>query len=370
MKATRFSAFALIVALAGCGLSPSLLDGGSADKTSAKARAGKWWAVELHTHSAVAEGKNTIEEIIKMAKAEGADALALSEHDTLAQFSKPSFQQEKDLTLLHSTEWTSKNGHIGMHGPSLLGWSGTIPNTVPVAEAIARGHSQGATLIVHHPFAPGASHWKGGYDPRLNALEVWSGHYLVPDIDQDQQAQSYLTEDNERKVGIAAETGIKWWDGLLKQGIKVPITAASDYHRWPQKVTEPCTLVYAPDKSEKSLLTAIREGRTMGVRSPRSARLYLEADLHGDGTFAGVPGDSIKLKKPMLLRLRAENADGQTIQLFSKSGRIASVKVQGKQWSQVLQVPQDAGYLWARMDGSIAQFKLQALTSAIFLDGR
>lgn len=369
MNATRLTAFALVVALAGCGLSPGLM-GGDSDKTTAKARAGKWWAVELHTHSEVADGKSTIEEIIKMAKAEGADALALSEHDTLEHFSKPSFQQEKDLTLLHSTEWTSKNGHIGMHGPSLANWAGTISLDKPLNEAIAEGHARGATMIVHHPFAPGSSHWKGGYDPRLNALEVWSGHYFVPDVDQEEQARAYLTEDNQRKIGLAAESGIKWWDGLLKQGIKIPITAASDYHRWPQKVTEPCTLVYAPDKSEKSLIKAIREGRTMGVRNPRSPRLYLEADLHGDGTFAGVPGDSVKLKKPMKLRLRAENADGLTIQVFTKAGRLAQVKVKGKQFTELLDVPQDAGYLWGRMDGSITQFKLQALTSAIFLDGR
>lgn len=370
MNVTRLSAFALIVALAGCGLSPGLTGGGKNDQTSAKSRVGKWWAVELHTHSEVKDGKNTIAEIIKMAKEQGADALALSEHDTLAQFGQAAFQQEKDLTLLHSTEWTSKNGHIGMHGPSLLGWSATIPNTLPVAEAIARGHQGGATMIVHHPFAPGSSHWTGGYDPRLNALEVWSGHYFVPDLDEEAQAQAYLTEDNQKKVGIAAETGIKWWDGLLKQGIKIPITAASDYHRWPQKVTEPCTLVYAPDKSEKSLIKAIREGRTMGVRSPKSARLYLEADVNGDGTFSGVPGDSVKLKKPMSLRLRAENADGQEIQVFTKAGLLKKVKVEGKQWSQVVEVPQDAGYVWGRMDGSITQFKLQALVSAIFLDGR
>ncbi len=370
MNVTRLSAFALVVALAGCGLSPGLMGGGSADKTTAKARAGKWYVVELHTHSTIKDGKNTIEEIIKMAKAEGADALALTEHDSLEQFTKPTFQQEQDLTLLHSTEWTSKNGHIGMHGPSLANWAGTISLDKSPAEAIAQGYAQGATMIVHHPFAPGSSHWKGGYDPRLNALEVWSGHYFVPDLDEEQQAQAYLTEDNQRKVGIAAETGIKWWDGLMRDGVKIPITAASDYHRWPQKVTEPCTLVYAPDKSEKSLVKAIREGRTMGVRSPRSARLYLEADLNGDGTFIGVPGDSVKLKKPMKLRLRAENADGQSIQVFTKAGRLAQIKVSGKQWSQVIDVPQDAGYVWGRMDGSITQFKLQALVSAIYLDGR
>lgn len=370
MNAKRLSAFALIVALAGCGLSPGLTGRTGSDLTSAKGRAGKWWAVELHTHSSVKEGKNTISEIIQMAKEQGADALALSEHDTLAQFNEVAFKQEQDLTLLHSYEWTSKKGHIGMHGPALLGWSATIPNTVTPAEAIAKGYQGGATLIVHHPFAPGSSHWTGGYDPRLNALEVWSGHYFVPDVDEEAQAQAFLTAENQKSIGLAAEKGISWWDGLLKQGIRIPITAASDYHRWPQRVTEPCTLVYAPDKSEKSLIKAIREGHTMGVRNPRSPRLYLEADLNGDNTFTGVPGDSIKLKKPMLLRLRATNADGDTVKLYTKAGLMTQLKVHGKEWSQVVQVPQDAGYLWGRMDGSITQFKLQVLTSAIFLDGR
>ncbi|HEY9855118.1 MAG TPA: CehA/McbA family metallohydrolase, partial [Stenomitos sp.] len=358
MNATRLSAFALIVALAGCGLSPGLMGGKASDQVTAKARTGKWWAVELHTHSSVKEGKNTISEIIRMAKEQGADALALSEHDTLAQFAEASFKQEQDLTLLHSTEWTSKQGHIGMHGPALLGWTATIPNTVTPAEAIARGYEGGATLIVHHPFAPGASHWTGGYDPRLNALEVWSGHYFVPDVDEEAQAQAFLTEDNQRSIGLAAEQGISWWDGLLKRGIRIPITAASDYHRWPQKVTEPCTLVYAPDKSENSLLKAIREGHTMGVRSPKSARLFLEADVAGDQSFTGVPGDSVKLTKPMALRVRADNADGDSVKLYTKAGLFATLKVKGKSWTQVIQVPQDAAYLWGRMDGSLAQFKL------------
>lgn len=370
MKILRVAATVTALVLAGCGLSPALFPQSASSVQGARTD-GRWWVVELHTHSKLEGGKQTVAELIKLAKEQGADALAITEHDTLSHFKTEAFQAEHELTMLHSYEWTSKKGHLGIHGPGLASWADTIPNTeAPITGGVAKNAARGATVIAHHPFAPGDSHWTGGYDPRLSALEIWSGHYLVPDVDSEAQAQSYLEEDAAKKLALATEEGITWWNELMKQGLKVNITAASDYHRWPQSVTSPCTLVFAADKSEASILAAIRAGRTIGVRTPKSARLYLEADANRSGAFSALPGDAVRAYGAANIRLTADKADKLTVRVFTDKGLATELKVEGDHWTKVVTLPAGTRFVWGRLDGSLTQFKLQALTGAIYLDGR
>lgn len=369
-KLKTWTALATLLAVTACGYVPGTTGSAPEEGFTASQTASRWWAVQFHSHSSVAEGKNTIAELIAMAKKEKLDALAVSEHDTLDHFEVPEWKNERELTMIHSYEWTSKTGHMGLHGAQLASMASTIPNTLPNVEMIAQAEQQGLTKIIHHPKMPASNYWKSGWDSRINAIEVWSNWYFVANADSDSRAQAAFSDANDRESMFFNSQAIKWWDSLLRSGYRIPLAASSDYHRWPQKLSSPCTLVLAKDKKEESLLAALRAGRTVGVKGPGSARIVLEADRDGDGQFESIVGDSFAARTDVALRATVVNGRNMTLSLHTSQGQLVETKVPENRWSKVFTLSPGHRYAWARLDSKITDMVLQSITSPIYVDGR
>ena len=68
---------------------------------------------DLHMHSRVSDGSDTIEEIIAVAQKKGLDVIAISEHDTTAHFAQiPS--DTGSLTVLPAVELSTWDAHTGL----------------------------------------------------------------------------------------------------------------------------------------------------------------------------------------------------------------------------------------------------------------
>ena len=370
-KLKTWTALATLLAVTACGYGVPGMTGTSPDASfSGQATGGRWWAVQFHAHSTVHGGQRSIADLIAMAKAEKLDALAVTEHDSLAHFEVPEWKNERDLTMIHSYEWTSKSGHMGLHGPQLARIEAPIPNTLTNTDMLAQAHQQGLTKIMHHPKMPGSNNWKSGWDPRINAIEIWSNWYFIENTDRDSQAQGAYAADNDFNAMVFNSQAITWWDSLLRAGQRIPMAASSDYHRWPQKLSSPCTLVYAKDKREESLLDALRKGRTVGIKEPGSARIVLEADRDGDGTFESMIGDSFKASGNVAVKATVFNGQNMTLSLTTAKGKVADEKVTSNRWSKVFTVPANQDYAWARLDSKVTDMILQSITSPIYFDGR
>ncbi len=370
-KLKTWTALTALLAVTACGYGVPGTPGSSSEASlGAKAAGGRWWAVQFHAHSSVHGGKSSIAELIAMAKAEKLDALAITEHDTLDHFEVPEWKNERELTMIHSYEWTSKTGHMGLHGPQLASFAAPIPNTLPNVEMLAQAHAQGLTKIMHHPKMPGSNTWKSGWDPRINAIEVWSNWYFVANADSQSQSQGIYTRENDLQAMVFNSQAITWWNSLLRAGQRIPLAASSDYHRWPQKLSSPCTLVFAKDKREESLLDALRKGRTVGVKGPGSARIMLEADRDGDGLFESMVGDSFVAKGDIPLKATVFNGQNMTLSVTTAQGERFEEKVTSRQWSKVFTVPAEQRYAWARLDSKVTDMVLQSITSPIYFDGR
>ena len=85
-----------------------------------------------------------------------------------------------------------------------------------------------------------------------------------------------------------------------------------------------------PRTSEAGVLEGIRQGRTMiSARPPAQggARIFLEADADGDGTFEAMVGDTVPTG--VLLRARVEGAPGAELRVITNGGELAFPPVAG-----------------------------------------
>lgn len=349
---------------------------------------GKWLAVQFHAHSRHSDdGRLEIADLIALARKQGLDALSISDHDTKTHFKDPEFKSDADLTLLHGYEWTSKEGHAGVHGTTD---DTVVPWTEGKEKLLAHVTARRETLIVHHPHFPLGAAWKGGWDPRATAAEVWNSFYLYPTnvegevgltfehgIDRDQWPHQDLSEPDHshyetQDLGdhLANEKAIRWWNTLLGEGKRIPITAASDFHRWPQSLAGPCTLVYARENTEAAILEALRAGRSQGVQGPRQMRIDLEI-AGDDGSRLAMVGDTVAAQGALKVRARVEKARGQFLTLTTRNGQLARVQVPSDPWTYETTLPADRGkpdYVWARLDHARWPHLLTALTSPIYLN--
>lgn len=344
------------VSTTGAGTAPS----GEVPARATAKSAGAWYSVQLHAHSTHSDGVFTIPQLIAQAKKEGLDALAVSDHDTTTQWLDPALVAEKVLVMLRSEEARDDNefNHMGLHG-----MTGTAPIVkLPRAAGLQEATDRKGTIIANHPanrFVP----WKPlEADPRVHAIEVWNGWFWNPLLNRDE-----LFDESEEAIS-QNERAVAWWAELQARGIRVSPIAASDFHRKPQNIASPCTLVWAQDKSEAAILAGIRAGRTLLAKHPRAQRVELMADPAGDGAFAALPGDTVAAASRF--RVRVHNAKGDTVRILAGKREVLKAKVSSADWQQELTVPaaRDGGqaFVYARLDSGPAR-QMHGMTGAIYL---
>jgi hypothetical protein len=142
--------------------------------------------------------------------------------------------------------------------------------------------------------------WSYGFSVVPDTVEVWNiGHVVQPPL----------------PASNSNDDAVRYWECWLARGEKVGATGGSDSHWLTLSLVQgpgnPTTWVFAKDGTMPSILQAIREGRTtisMTPPVPGSARLLLEADADGNGSFESMVGDTVSPGTPM--RVRAEGLPG------------------------------------------------------------
>ncbi|MBM3276035.1 MAG: CehA/McbA family metallohydrolase, partial [Candidatus Sericytochromatia bacterium] len=299
-----------------------------------------------------------VPQLIAMAKAEGLDALGISDHDMTTQWLDPALVAERELVMLHSQEARDdvKKNHMGLHGFSGIDPIVKLPREDGLAEAARRN----ATVIANHPknrFVP----WKPlTLDSRVHAIEVWNGWFMNPLLNGNDTDPEAISNNEE---------AIAWWSDLLSSGARVSPIAASDFHRKPQSLASPCTLVYATERSEPAILAGIRAGRTGLAEHPRKHRLELTADAAGDGRFEAIVGDEVPAAARF--RIHVKNAKGNALRLMAGDREISRTRVPSADWRHEFTLPPGtaagARFVYARVDSDFAVRRMHAMTSAIYL---
>jgi hypothetical protein len=236
----------------------------------------------------------TVAQRFTEAAVKGLDFLVISDHDDTRAWSDPDFGSQ-GVVGVRAYE-SSLSGHAQMLGARRhYGKDGDVN---AIADAL---NADGGLFQANHPSyragelpgsceeAMGTStplHWRYGYSVRPDVIEVWNPTALI-------------------------QPGELFWECWLQRGARIPVTAGSDSHGGSQPTLGlPTTWALARDRRQSSILQAIRLGRTTLSRLPPSlggARLLLEGDANGDGTYEAMMGDVV----PPGTRMRVR-ADGLT----------------------------------------------------------
>ncbi|MDR0777822.1 MAG: CehA/McbA family metallohydrolase [Methanomassiliicoccaceae archaeon] len=152
---------------------------------------------DLHIHSTFSnDGRSTVDEIIKAAKAKGLGCIAITDHNSFASFEEAS--KYDGIIVIPGEEVSSAEGHILAYGINC-----EIPRGKTVSETIDMIHDAGGIAVAAHPYR-----W-------------WSGlgeNNVIPEFDAVEAFNARSTKGSNNKAY------------KLASKMKKPITAGSDAH--------------------------------------------------------------------------------------------------------------------------------------------
>ncbi|MFD3464999.1 CehA/McbA family metallohydrolase [Streptomyces sp. NPDC058682] len=266
-----------------------------------------WYRGDCHVHSVHSDGRRTPTEIIALARAAGLDFVNTSEHNTHSSHTAWAGAADSGLLVLTGEEVTTRTGHVlavGTDPGTFIDWRYRARDGrfARFARAVRQA---GGLVVPAHPHATciGCA-WKFGLG-EADAVEVWNGPWTADD-----------------EVSLAS------WDATLcgANGARwLPALAHSDYHRDPDRIGGPQTVVLADDLSRESILAGLRAGRAYAAES--SAVSVDFTAVTPRGAHAGI-GEGLAVADPgaeVLVRLSVTGAEGCELRLVTDQGLALTV---------------------------------------------
>ena len=187
---------------------------------------------DLHVHSYYSkDGFETVHEIILEAKRKGLDGIALTDHNTINGIKEAKkIGIKNDIIVIAGCEIKSMYGDILAYGVTDV-----IKKCMSVAETIYAIHENGGIAVAAHPY-PEISH----------RTKMYQFLNLGFDAIETKNARSLLMNNISRKKA---------------EKLKIPQTGGSDAHSL-REIGNAYTEINSKDKTEKSVLDAIKRGKT------------------------------------------------------------------------------------------------------------
>jgi len=231
-------------------------------------RAG-WYRGDFHAHTHFSDGVLSPPGLAALAKAEGLDFFAITDHNTVKAY--PNFGEHAGLLIIPGIEVTFRQGHFNVFGvdrefewlqkvceghTALTALPGAYPTMNDLMRQIA---SHGLLNSINHPLlAPWAWCFEDTELGNLQCLEIWNDPSWPDNV-----------RDNPRAVEL--------WTHWLNAGYRITAIGGSDYHRPSPKPGEnkpserlgrPSTYVYAEDLSGNAILQGLRQRRAIVSMGP------------------------------------------------------------------------------------------------------
>jgi predicted metal-dependent phosphoesterase TrpH len=299
------------------------------------------------SYSEVYTAGGTVDERFAEASLKGLDYLAITDHQRVESVTDPGFGSHQVVGVPGYEN--SIGGHAQMLGATRVYPSGDH-GTADTAAMAAMLRADGGVFQANHP-ADGIGHpmrscadtadlmWRYSYDIQVDTVEVWNTNHALQE---------------PLPAAAANDDAITYWECMLSRGWHVAATGGGDSH-WvsvaaAQGVGNPTTWVFAPERSARGVLTALREGRTsISIQTPLAGatQLLLEADADRDGVYESMMGDTVPAGTPV--RLRALGTPGAGLVTVRANGHDLLSNVLLKPGKSVDLVAPAGGWLWASL---------------------
>jgi len=319
----------------------------------------RWYRGDLHLHTAHSDGACTpasgqgkapcpLYRTVQAAATRGLDFIAISDHNTGAQYNdmrelQPAFDT---LLLIPAVEITTVHGHANMFGTT-EGVDWRLSKTRSANDILNDAASLHALISLNHPASPTDETCRGcGWDApgtdysKVQAIEALNaGEILIP----------------PKPGAPPLPTGEDFWRRLLDRGNRLTGVGGSDNHAvelGKLGVGLPTTVVYAPELSERAVLSAIRAGHVFIDALGSKDRLL---ELTGEvGSARAIMGDRLTLAAGAIAHFNVHMAhvSGNRL-LIEQDGKplaLADPVIAGEDAARSFTVSGDGRAHWVRAD--------------------
>ena len=236
----------------------------------------RWYAGDFHVHSRESgDARPDLDAIADLAHARGLDFVELSDHNVTTQldFIVSAQARHPDVLFLPGFEFTTYHGHANAIGGTVWIDSELGAPNHGIQEDVDAIHAQGALFSINHPTLD---------LPGLCLGCAWDLYVPPLDVDAVEIANGGWSE-----VGSAFDLrAIDFWTNLCRGGHAIAALGGSDDHRAGDEnspiqspIGDPTTMVYASALDAESILSAVREGRTVvKLQGPGDPMVALTAD--------------------------------------------------------------------------------------------
>jgi hypothetical protein len=208
--------------------------------------------LEPHLHSMHSDGQDDVRSMFEACRQAGYDAVALTDHNTLAGMPEARAAAEAlGLVLIEGVEVTTFHGHLVALGVTRVPEWRHLED-VGVDALVAEVHAQGGVVSIAHPGRLGSPAcsgcaWEWPVDPRqVDLWEVFSApqpEYPHPEL------------------------ALRLWQEHLRQGGRAAPIAAGDLHSVEAaRRLRALTYVQVRERSAAGVLEGLREGRVFASR--------------------------------------------------------------------------------------------------------
>ncbi|MFQ5923742.1 MAG: CehA/McbA family metallohydrolase, partial [Anaerolineales bacterium] len=222
------------------------------------------------------DGVHSPDELVEVARAEGLDFIAVTDHNTISAFAE--FGEQREVLVIPGMEVTLLDGHFNVLGVG--GWSDWMEGFVherDIGERPGRSSSDflrqtsslGLLNSLNHPVLKPWEWSDGAADMGdVHFVEVWNDPSWADNVEANPEA-------------------IALWTKWLEAGHRITAIGGSDYHRptprpgqdkTPERLGLPSTYVYAEQLSGAAIMQGLRRHRayiSMG------AQVSLQAQTNG-----------------------------------------------------------------------------------------
>jgi predicted metal-dependent phosphoesterase TrpH len=325
-------------------------------------RQGAWLAFSNHNHSSYWDGKQPLTYMQQQAYLQNLDAMALTDHNTMRGTSSHEFlAPPPGLIMVKGMEWNAfrEKGEPVVGHAGILGMDGeeNIATGAGLDEMLAEATRRHATIVINHPFNRGNSWTQSKPDPRAHCVEVWNGWWA--------RVNPIMHNDK----------ALAWWDASLKEGRHLTAVAGTDNHgNWYDSVARNVNMVFAETPDQAGILAGIRAGHVSISASPTAARLYLEADGNGDGTFEAMMGDTVARPAggKLSVQARVVGGKGKSVVFYTEAGTAVTKGVDSNDATIRVTLPVGNGPAYVRAElkaHPLLPLSMTAVSNPIYVGG-
>lgn len=325
-----------------------------------------WYRGDFHVHTQASDGDYPASLVVDIARAEGLDFIAITDHNSIEAFSELS--QSTDFLVIPGIEVTFEGGHFNVFG--ITGWHDWMEDicgdkiTVPlpgryrtISELIGEIAAEGLLNSIDHP-----------------RLHPWEWRYLSTDLRLVHCVE--LLGDLYWPDNVHANPkAVALWTAWLNAGYRITAIGGSDYHYPPrpeegkpgERLGMFSTYVYAEELSVAGIIDGLRRRRAY---VSRGLRVTFEAGANDTtyeiGADLGERKGEIELTAIVLDKL-----SGSRAQIIKNGDVIAETRVRGDRASlQSRDNVNPARSDWYRFEVWDQSGQALAITNPIFVGPR